>query len=222
MRIIYEHSNGKYNSDYELFAEPISDENVQLMGEMIALRALRTVYAYDNYKVAERLFNGLIRDFHHMNEPGYIVSDGYDCVQAAICFLLQFKGRYVSEIYGNTKYRKNVTIKNACYGVVDLYILNFRRKAANSKDIDVYDNKKAPSVNIDYFEETDYTKADEIVEAMHLTQKENDVLNCYLGGMKLSEVALFLAASKTAIKSRRACIRDKYINIQDISGNIDL
>ena len=65
-------------------------------------------------------------------------------------------------------------------------------------------------MNIDYFEETDYTKADEIVEAMHLTQKENDVLNCYLGGMKLSEVALFLAASKTAIKSRRACIRDKY------------
>ena len=198
MRIIYEHSNGKYNSDYELFAEPISDENVQLMGEMIALRALRTVFAYDNYKVAEKLFNGLIRDFHHMNEPGYIVSE------------LQFKGRYVSEIYGNTKYRKNVTIKNACYGVVDLYILNFRRKAANSKDVDVYDNKKAPSVNIDHFKETDYTKADEIVDAMHLTQKEKDVLNCYLGGMKLSEVALFLAASKTAIKSRRVCIRDKY------------
>ena len=145
-----------------------------------------------------------------MNEPGYIVSDGYDCVQSAICFLLQFKGKYVSEIYGNTKYHKNVTIKNACYGVVDLYILNFRRKAANSKDVDVYDNKKAPSVNIDHFKETDYTKADEIVEAMHLTQKEKDVLNCYLGGMKLSEVALFLAASKTAIKSRRACIRDKY------------
>ena len=114
------------------------------------------------------------------------------------------------EIYGNTKYRKNVTIKNACYGVVDLYILNFRRKAANSKDVDVYDNKKAPSVNIDHFKETDYTKADAIVEAMRLTQKEKDVLNCYLGGMKLSEVALFLAASKTAIKSRRACIRHKY------------
>ena len=163
MRIIYEHSNGKYNSDYELFAEPISDENVQLMGEMIALRSLRTVFAYDNYKVAERLFNGLIRDFHHN-----IVSDGYDCVQAAICFLLQFKGRYVSEIYGNTKYRKNVTIKNACYcyGVVDLYILNFRRKAANSKDVDVYDNKRAPSVNINHFKETDYTKVDEICTFM--------------------------------------------------------
>ena len=53
MRIIYEHSNGKYNSDYELFAEPISDENVQLMGEMIALRALRTMLAYVSYKVAD-------------------------------------------------------------------------------------------------------------------------------------------------------------------------
>ena len=208
--LVTKFSKGKYRNEGELFAEPISNENVKLMGEMIALRALRTVFAYDNYKLAERLFNGLIRDFHHMNEPGYIISDGYDCVQAAICFLLRFKCRYVSEIYGNTKYRKNVTIKNACYGMVDSYIMHFRRKAANCKDIDVYDNKRAPSVNIDYFEETDYTKADEIVEAMHLTQKENDILNCYLGGTKLSEVALFLAASKTAIKSRRACIRDKY------------
>lgn len=50
-----------------------------------------------------------------------------------------------------------MTIKNACYDVVDLYILTFRRKAANSKDIDVCDYKKAPFVSID-FKETDYTK----------------------------------------------------------------
>ena len=36
-------SNGKYRNEGELFSEPISKENVKLMGEMIALQALRTV-----------------------------------------------------------------------------------------------------------------------------------------------------------------------------------
>ena len=43
-------SNGKYRNEGELFSEPISEENVKLMGEMIALQALRTVKRYDaNY-----------------------------------------------------------------------------------------------------------------------------------------------------------------------------
>ncbi len=36
-------SKGKYRNEGELFAETISAENVKLMGEMIALQALRTV-----------------------------------------------------------------------------------------------------------------------------------------------------------------------------------
>ena len=43
-------SNGKYRNEGKLFSEPISKENVKLMGEMIALQALRTVKRYDaNY-----------------------------------------------------------------------------------------------------------------------------------------------------------------------------
>ena len=45
-------SNGKYRNEGELFSEPISEENVKLMGEMIALQALRTVKKYD-VKVAD-------------------------------------------------------------------------------------------------------------------------------------------------------------------------
>ena len=33
-------SKGKYANEGQLFAEPISDSNVKLMGEMIALQAL--------------------------------------------------------------------------------------------------------------------------------------------------------------------------------------
>ena len=58
-----------------LFEESISAENVKLMGEMIALQALRTVKKYD-MKIADKLYIGLIKDLHHMGETDCLVSDG--------------------------------------------------------------------------------------------------------------------------------------------------
>ena len=56
------------------------------MGEMIALQTLRTLKKYD-WKIADKYYIGLIKDLHHMGEVDYIVSDGYDVAQTAICFL---------------------------------------------------------------------------------------------------------------------------------------
>lgn len=65
--LVTKFSKGKYRNEGELFDEPISNENVKLMGEMIALQALRTVKKFD-MKVADRLYIGLIKDLHHMGE----------------------------------------------------------------------------------------------------------------------------------------------------------
>ena len=91
-------SLGKFNNEGELFSFPISDDNIRLMGEMIALQVFRNVLLFD-YKVVEKLYNGLIKDLHHMKEPDYNISDGYDYVQIAICFLLPFIGRNINETY---------------------------------------------------------------------------------------------------------------------------
>ena len=53
--LVTKFSKGKYRNEGDLFAEPISNENVKLMGEMIALQALRTVKKFD-MKVADRLY----------------------------------------------------------------------------------------------------------------------------------------------------------------------
>ena len=53
--LVTKFSKGKYRNEGELFAEPISVENVKLMGEMIALQALRTVKKYD-MKIADKLY----------------------------------------------------------------------------------------------------------------------------------------------------------------------
>ena len=58
-------SHGKYANEGQLFAEPISDSNVKLMGKMIALQAFRTVMPYD-YEVVSKLYNGLIKDLNRI------------------------------------------------------------------------------------------------------------------------------------------------------------
>ena len=45
--LVTKFSNGKYRNEGELFEEVISAENVKLMGEMIALQALRTHKKFD-------------------------------------------------------------------------------------------------------------------------------------------------------------------------------
>ena len=71
--------------------------------------------------MSDTLF-GLIKDLHHISEIGYIVSGGYDCAQTAMCFLYQFLGRTVHEIYSKDKKGKDITIKLACYREVDRFI----------------------------------------------------------------------------------------------------
>ena len=52
--LVTKRSHGKYQNERELFAEPISEQNVSLMGEMIALQALRTAMTFD-FKTVEDL-----------------------------------------------------------------------------------------------------------------------------------------------------------------------
>ena len=209
--LVTKFSNGKYRNEGELFAEPISAENVKLMGEMIALQALRTVKKFD-LKVADRYYIGLIKDLHHMGEVDYIVSDGYDVAQTAICFLYQFVGHTVHEIYGKDRRGKDITIKIACYREVDNELMRFRRKAEKTEYIDFTDYKALPMDPVNCFEkeQTDYSKYDELVGALQLSALELAILNCYMNGMIQSEVCAELGIGRGTINFRKASIRQRY------------
>ncbi|HIW05095.1 MAG TPA: hypothetical protein H9690_03620 [Firmicutes bacterium] len=215
--LVSKFSNGKYRNEGELFAEPISNENVKLMGEMIALQALRTVKKYD-MKVADRLYIGLIKDLHHISEIDYIVSDGYDVAQTAICFLYQYAGRKASEICGKDKRGKELTIKLACYREVDRFIDSLRNRSDRCgaiEYIDFTDYKALPMDPINCFEQeqTDYSKYDELVSALQLSALEVAILNCYMNGMRQAEVCAELGIGRGTINHRKASIRQRYYNL---------
>ncbi len=212
--LVTKFSKGKYRNESELFAEPVSADNVKLMGEMIALQALRTVKKYD-MKIADRLYIGLIKDLHHMGEVDYIVSEGYDCVQTAICFLYQFKGRKVSEIYGKDWKGKEITIKLACYHEVDRFVDGLRNRPdrrGRIEYIDFTDYKALPMDPVNCFEkeEVNFDKMDELISALRLTELELAILNCYMNGMVQSEICAELGIGRGKINSRKASIRQRY------------
>ena len=212
--LVTKFSKGKYRNEGELFNEPISAQNVKLMGEMIALQALRTVKKFD-MKVADRLYIGLIKDLHHMGEIDYIISDGYDVAQTAICFLYQFAGRKASEIYGKDRKGKEISIKLACYREVDKFIDSLRNRLGRRGAIEYIDfaNYKAlpmDPVNCFEREQTDYTKYDELVEALQLSALELAILDCYMNGMKQAEVCAELGINRGTINHRKASIRKRY------------
>ena len=211
--LVTKFSDGKYKNEGELFAEPISDENVKLMGEMIALQVLRNANSFD-YEVVEKLYNGLVKDMHHMNEKGYIISDGYDYAQIAICFLLQFKGRYASDNYAVDKRGKTISIKKACYREVDKVLLHYRRNIAQHWKIELNHNKLDVPDPKDCFEnknsDAEFDKADKLLDKLQLNNEELATLNCYVNGMKQSQAALTLGLTIYAIKYKRIRIRQKY------------
>ena len=215
--LVTKFSKGKYKNELELFEEPISAENVKLMGEMIALQALRTVKKFD-MKVADRLYIGLIKDLHHMSEIDYIVSDGYDVAQTAICFLYQYAGRKASEICGKDKRSKEITIKLACYREVDRFIDSLRNRSDRRGAIEYIDftNYKAlpmDPVNCFEQEQTDYSKYDKLVSALQLSALEIAILNCYMNGMRQAEVCAELGIGRGTINHRKASIRQRYYTL---------
>ena len=209
--LVTKFSNGKYRNEGELFDEPISEENVKLMGEMIALQTLRTLKKYD-WKIADKYYIGLIKDLHHMGEVDYIVSDGYDVAQTAICFLYQFIGRKVSDIYGKDRKGKEITIKLACYREVDNELMRYRRKMEKTSYIDFTSYKALPMDPVNCFEheQTDYRKYDALLEALHITELELAILNCYMNGMRQSEVCAELGIGRGTINHRKRNIRERY------------
>ena len=204
-------SKGKYANEGQLFAEVISNDNVKLMGEMIALQALRNVMTYD-FEVVSKLYNGLVKDLNRISQIDYTITDGYDYAQTAICFLYQFKGMYVDDIYGKDKAGKYITIKTACYRAVDKELLHFRRKIALNRQIDFGHNKRDIADPRDCFanKDEDYAKVDKIVADMDLTEPEIETLNCYMSGMKQSEAAAALGITIFGVKYRKLRIRQKY------------
>ena len=187
--------------------EIISQDNYIAMAEVITIRTTRIISCRNN--CCRELYNNLIKDIFHNTEDGYILSDSYDLLQEVSFILYQNIGRRLYDTLYYTNNNKPVSVLRHCYRTIchlvykSVKYCNHTRPIIPKKDEDViYTQDK---------DLTDYTKADEILTALNLNEKQLILLNCYMANMSYMEIVKYLNLPKSSPWSLRYQIRRKYV-----------
>ena len=186
----------------------ISAENVQKMGEVIALTCIKTVIVRSG-KDLHYLYKGLLRDMNRSKDDYSPFSNAYDIAQEAMLFLYQ----HIGEKLGDnciTKYGKVVSIKSACYRCADNYLQKqYTRHIISTVSLDERITSESETT-LDEEQKNDYTAVDGLISKMKLTAVEYETLCAYMAGLTYLEVTRLLNVNRTTIWRRRMSLQKKY------------
>ena len=187
----------------------ISQDNVQRIGELITLRALKMLCQF-NQKAFVKLYKGLIRDVYYPDVyPNHTFSDGYDILQTAICFLCEHMGKRMDAVISTDKNGNPVDIKRACFKIVNHQIHRYTYNFNKFRSMDLPTEKEyiAPE---ELHEQQDYSVVDETLSKMNLNQGQQDVLDCFINGMSYRQAASYLDVAVSTVFRRRLKIQMLY------------
>lgn len=187
----------------------ISAENIQKMGEVIALTCIKTVIIRSG-KDLHYLYKGLLRDMNRSKEDNSPFSNAYDIAQEAMLFLCQ----HIGEKLGDnciTKYGKVVSIKSACYRCADNYLQKqYTRYMVTTISLDERIISE-PVKTLDEEQKNDYTVVDGLISKMNLTAVEHETLSILMAGFTMLQIGKILNVNRTTIWRRQNSIRRKYL-----------
>lgn len=187
----------------------ITENNVQRMGEVIALCAIKTVIIRGG-KDLHNLYKGLLHDVNRSENDMSRYSDGYDIAQEAMLFLCQHMGKKLDDIY-YTKTGRKITIKQASFSVADRYLAkNYVAPMLNTTSLNEQIKTK-PETILDDEQKNDYTAFDGLVAKMKLTAVEYETLSILMAGFTMLQIGRILNVNRTTIWRRQNSIRKKYM-----------
>ena len=195
-----------HSNPYNVLSETISFDNIQQIGELITLKAIRVHSAYSKSSL-HWLYVSLVKDLNRSNAPSHTFSDAYDIVQDAISFLCNFIGKKLDDVY-TVKNGKIITIRKATHLLVGKLMQRIYKLSFRVRDINLF--AESLSVEIDYFEEKDYTELYNKIDLLNLKPRDRVVLDCYMAGMTCNEIAEFLDIDRITVWRRRTRAQVKY------------
>ena len=196
---------------YDVFEEKISPDNVMQIGELIALKTVQKLVLI---KVPRSVYVGLVRDINYKNMPGYIITEGYDLAQAAICFLCEHFGERVLDLCLDPKTSKPVTLYRLCSRVVSNEIYKRWLFNRSTRGIDIKKDCYEQEFFADDPEES-FKKCAKIIRKMKLTKGERQTLDCYIAGMRFVDIADTLKIDRSNVWRRRDRIQQKYRKVYE-------
>ena len=187
----------------------ISAENVQRMGEVLALCAIKTVIVRGG-KDLHNLYKGMLRDINRAGDDMSRYSDGYEIAQETMLFLCQHIGKRLDDAY-HTKTGRKITIKQACFSVADRYLAkNYVSPMLNTISLKGQITTE-PETILDDEQKNDYTAFDGLISKTHLTAVEYETLSILMAGFTMLQIGRTLNVRHTTIWRRQNSIRKKYM-----------
>lgn len=187
----------------------ISTENVQRMGEVIALCCIKTVIARSG-KDLHKLYADLLHDINREKDGYSPFSNAYDLAQEAMLFLCQHMGKRLDDVYV-TKTDRKITIKQACFRYTDRYLdKQYTRYTASTVSLN---EKIATTLETmpDNEQKNDYTAFDGLISKMKLTAVEYETLSILMAGFTMLQIGKILNVNRSTIWRRQNSIRKKYL-----------
>ena len=166
----------------------ISAENVQRLGEVIALCAIKTIIVRGG-KNLHNFYKGLLKDINRANDD---------------------MGKRLNNVY-YTKTGRKITIKQACFSVVDRYLAkNFVSSMLNTTKLNEQITTEHETI-LGEEQKNDYTAFDSLISKMHLTAVEYETLSILMTGFTMLQIGKILNVNRTTIWRRQNSIRKKYM-----------
>lgn len=187
----------------------ISAENVQRMGEVIALCCIKTVIARSG-KDMHKLYADLLHDMNREKGDHSPFSNAYDLAQEAMLFLCQHMDKRLDDVYV-TKTGRKITIKQACFSVANRYLaINYVAPMFNTTSLNEQIMTDSKTI-LDDEQKNDYTAFDRLISKMHLTAVEYETLSILMAGFTILQIGRILNINRSTIWRRQNSIRKKYL-----------
>lgn len=199
-------------------AEIITAENVQTMGECIAVRALKTCYQKGGQPFIYSLYCGLVADITENKKTGAPLSDGYDIAQTASAFLCEHIGKTLQDTTTDGQTDKDgnpVTILRACFRAVNRYIMGERQHDYKRVYVDEIDTKTGETLYYEIPESwdmptaADYKTVTAKIAEMGLSMNEKKFLTYRLRGYSLEKIAPIMGVKRDTLNAYRKRIKAK-------------
>ena len=195
--------------NFAVLHEEISPETVLEMSELLAMIATKKLMCYMG-KFAENAHLNLCRDIFLKDERGYALSDSYDLVQSVALFLCEHYGAHLDDLFCTKKNGKRITLKRECYLLMTRVLCGKYSTAKRCKTLET------TVVAVDFEEPKDdenYTRTDEIVASLDLTENMTLALEHRMAGMSYPEIGRLLSRATSTVYEYFTKMRARYCTL---------
>jgi hypothetical protein len=184
----------------------ITEDNVLLLAERVAYGALKQALVLTGNKIRWVLLRNLETDWRNKHNPRYAFSSAYDLVQIAVMVFYEHIGKQLDTVVSLSKRNKPLTVLDVCYKTVykEIYSFTKENKAVELKECLI--SGKLTNTNNTNAEEP----LQEIITALHLTPKQNEVLTAHLNGQGYTIIGQNLNNKPSDILGFCVAIQKKY------------